>query len=57
MSSFPTLALKPNKMFMWHLRSLNGWFQFRVEAVLYVISIVIYWGMNAQNNDVTPATS
>jgi hypothetical protein len=31
-------------------------FQFLVEAVLHIINCFLYWGMNVQNNDMTPGT-
>jgi hypothetical protein len=32
-------------------------FQFIIEAVLRIINSIFCWGMNVQNNDMTPATS
>jgi hypothetical protein len=32
-------------------------FQFLIEAVLHIIIFILCWGMNVQNNDMTPATS
>jgi hypothetical protein len=32
-------------------------FQFLKEAVFHKISFILRWGMNIQNNDMTPATS
>jgi hypothetical protein len=31
-------------------------FQFLLEAVLDIINVILCWGMNIQNNDITPAT-
>jgi hypothetical protein len=30
-------------------------YQFLIEAVLGVINVILSWGMNVQNNNITPA--
>jgi hypothetical protein len=30
---------------------------FLIEAVLYIISVILSWDVNIQNNDIKPATS
>jgi hypothetical protein len=32
-------------------------FQFLVEAVFHIISFILCWGMNVQNNDMSPMKS
>jgi hypothetical protein len=32
-------------------------FYFFVEHVLHIINLILCWGMNIQNNDITPAIS
>jgi hypothetical protein len=57
-SSLSTLALKsPNLFFICSLGNLSDTFQFHVEAVIQIINFIFYWGMNVENNDMTPATS
>jgi hypothetical protein len=31
--------------------------QFLIEAVFHIISFILCWGMNIQNNDMKPATA
>jgi hypothetical protein len=53
MPSLPTLALNFYVVFR---ELIEHTFQFLVEAVLNIISLILRWGVNVQHN-VTPATS
>jgi hypothetical protein len=57
MSFLHTLALKsPNKIFVWYLRNLSTTLHFSVDVVLHIISFILRWGMNIQNNNMKPST-
>jgi hypothetical protein len=36
---------------------IKNTFLLLVEAVLHIINCILCWGMNIQNNDLTPGTS
>jgi hypothetical protein len=57
MSPLPTLALKSEQNFRMGFREfIEGTFKFFI-GVLHVINVILCWGINVQNNDMTPATS
>jgi hypothetical protein len=55
MSSLSTLVLKsPTNIFIWYLGSLSNviiTLQFLIEAAFHIISSILCWGMNIQNNN------
>jgi hypothetical protein len=58
MSSLPVLALNLLTKFSCGIKKfIRHTFQVLIEAVLHIISFILCWGMNVQNNDLTPTTS
>jgi hypothetical protein len=48
----------PNIFFIWYLGNLSNMHSISsMEAVLHIISFVMCWSMNIQNNGMKPVTS